>query len=774
MTSGIVFQVETGRILQILAKEIYDSPLALLRENVQNAYDAIRERFVAAGTLQDGGRIDVRVANGEVSIVDNGVGMSEEVLRKNFWKAGSSGKHSEAARRAGVVGTFGIGAMANFGVCSRLRVETRALGTDITLRSAAERETLRIGEECILLEQSATQREVGTTVTATLDSQLQLTSQQAKSYLEPYVSFLPVPVFVNNELISQRPYASRPPFLGRVFTPLLTVEGSDPLVRATFHIEADANWQLRVRIDDISLAGNAISGEVEVVQAGGQLMGFRSYFGLAPVPVATIYQFGGVANLGFLQPTAGRDALARESIDQTQRLLTLADRLASEALSSSPGADRNNAFLQWALNNGRYDLARRVTVQMMPEDAAVELGDVPTRVAAKNAHYYLGTDAKIIATFASDQTHLFQVAQMNPRRAVQLHYLQSILKVPQVPDSPQVIKIYKGSELSTPEASTLLRIAAILREDYSVADVNIVLAEISHGVTVFPNKTNSELQVYIARSSALLPPLYEFYQNAYELFTQFMKDFVRAHIYPRIQEHVPSSTRLGVDALRKVLERNRELYKYEESERGDLEGVLGEYLSGSASFSEILRTATSRVQGQTQRVTVDQIGSVESVVPGVVQSPVAIQDPADVSGFQALPPIIRDEVSSPMKILTTDQTYPQLNNFRALLGLSDRVMRMEADFFRIPHTTRVLWGGHRVIYIFTEATGRLSLYYDIELRSPIEHDKAAGGMIPTTTLITKNRIFVPVPNELIEEFTIAAGTKEFFVRFDILSTPRDG
>ena len=34
MSGGIVFQVETTRILQIIAKEIYDSPLALLRENL--------------------------------------------------------------------------------------------------------------------------------------------------------------------------------------------------------------------------------------------------------------------------------------------------------------------------------------------------------------------------------------------------------------------------------------------------------------------------------------------------------------------------------------------------------------------------------------------------------------------------------------------------------------------------------------------------------------------------------------------------------------------
>jgi molecular chaperone HtpG len=45
----IAFDVQTDRILQILASEIYDSPKAFLRENVQNAYDAILMRCTQQG-----------------------------------------------------------------------------------------------------------------------------------------------------------------------------------------------------------------------------------------------------------------------------------------------------------------------------------------------------------------------------------------------------------------------------------------------------------------------------------------------------------------------------------------------------------------------------------------------------------------------------------------------------------------------------------------------------------------------------------------------------
>ena len=109
------------KIIKLLAKDIYDSPYALLRENLQNAYDAILMRkvldpnpFVPC--------IRMNVSGDKVIISDNGVGMTLEVVENNYWKAGSSGKNNEEARKAGVVGTFGIGAMANFGVCEKLEV----------------------------------------------------------------------------------------------------------------------------------------------------------------------------------------------------------------------------------------------------------------------------------------------------------------------------------------------------------------------------------------------------------------------------------------------------------------------------------------------------------------------------------------------------------------------------------------------------------------------------------------------------------------------------
>lgn len=771
MNNGIVFQVETNRILQILASEIYDSPLALLRENLQNAYDAVRMRFASTGTLVEGGRIDICLNGNEISISDNGIGMTEEVLRENFWKAGSSGKRSDNARRAGVVGTFGIGAMANFGVCTRLTVETYCEGNTAVLRSVAERDSLKIAEECISLERESItpEQETGTKVTAILDNEHPISPNQALQYLKPYVGFLQVPVYFNDNLISRNVIESQLPIASRSFKQLGIKQLKDNLYQGLFDVQVDQNGQVLIFVKNITLAGNAIEGSMILLQSGGQLMGLRSFFGLAPIPVAGYYQFGGYANLSFLQPTAGREALSRESIEQVSCLINLAEHATSELLSTATEADKNNAFLQWLIAHGQYNFASMVSVRVLPENKDISLGEIKTYIGNRTTHYYTGNDQQILSTFANENSYLLQVAQSNPRRQVQVYYLTNILKISNVPDSAQVIRTYTGTELNMREASVLIRITSILRDDYLISDIEIILADISHGVTVFPQKDGNQLTIYIAKSSSLLPPLFNFYDKAYELFTQFIKDFVRVHIYPRIQQFVPSSTRDGVDALQKILQRNRELYSYEETDFGDLEGVLGDYLSGSVTLSQVLNEARTRGKPQTQSVSRNQVGFVENEIPGIAESPIAQSTEAGLE-FAPSPPIIRDSVTSDMKILTTSEKYPSLNNFSMLLGLSDRLMKTEADFFHAPHTTRILWGGHRVVYIFTEATGRLSLYYDIELHEPIEHTKAGGGMFQTTTLITQKRIFIPIPDTLIEEFKITDGCKKFFVRFDILTS----
>ena len=762
----IVFEVETARVLEILSREIYDSPLALLRENLQNAYDAVLMRCTAENAPIEQAVIDVRVEPFSLTITDNGIGMTEDVLRHNFWKAGSSGKKTELARRSGVIGTFGIGAMANFGVCTRMRVETRAVGSDITLVSTAERAKLSISQECVDLERLRDQRPPGTNLIVELDPSSPLVLATARNYLLPYVSFLPVKVLLNGELISQRSYADIT--ASRGFAKRSSKRVADGLYAAAVDVHLDSDGRGLARMTDISVAGMPVVGELVLVQDGRQLMGLRNYFGLAPVPIGGHYQLGGHANLSILEPTAGREALSRESIEHVNRLVRMAEATISDVIADDDAADRNTAFLEYVLAEGKLHLAHRVAIQALPDDQHLPLGQVMDRYRDKKLYYYAGRDQSILQTFASDQACVLHVSQQNPRRKLQLRYLKEILHVEEVPDRPTITREYRPAELLLSEASFLARLLFVLTEDYLLADVDIAFADISHGVTAVVSKDGDLVRIRVARASPAVRAVVGTYTSAREVFDGFVKDFARNHLYQRIAPYMPSSTRQGVDALVKLLQRNRELYRYDDSELGDLEPLLGDFLSGEKSLGEVIATARSTVRPHMQRVSQEQVGSLEQAMPDVVESPVTPEQQGGEE-YEARPSIIREDVTCDSKILLTSGKYPQVNGFGLFLGLSDRLVKREGEFFRYPHTTKVIWAGHRVTYIFSEATGAVTLYYDIELREPLGEQTASGGMFPTTTLITKNRIYVPVPAPLEPAFRITGGAKEFYVRFDTIT-----
>src|SRR5262245_52905630 len=91
----IPFAVEISRMIELLAAQIYPSPFALLRENVQNAFDAILLRRSAFAPFDP--VVEVFVEPTRIRVIDNGIGMSRDDLRSHFWRAGSSSKNSAAA-----------------------------------------------------------------------------------------------------------------------------------------------------------------------------------------------------------------------------------------------------------------------------------------------------------------------------------------------------------------------------------------------------------------------------------------------------------------------------------------------------------------------------------------------------------------------------------------------------------------------------------------------------------------------------------------------------
>ena len=138
-------------------------------------------------------------------------------------------------------------------------------------------------------------------------------------------------------------------------------------------------------------------------------------------------------------------------------------------------------------------------------------------------------------------------------------------------------------------------------------------------------------------------------------------------------------------------------------------------------------------------------------------------DPQDF--FDARPGIDRREQETNARILTSEEP---VNGYTCFLSLSDRVQREKGDFFLQPHSTEVVWGGRKVIFIFQHHSGRFGLYYDI-LCPGLVSAASGGGPSATSTILAKDRTFIPIPNEIANDFQPEAGErKQLEVRCDIL------
>ncbi len=690
--------------------------------------------------------------------------MNEDVLKNNFWKAGSSGKRSELAQRAGVVGTFGIGAMANFGVCTALRVETRHIDSKVTLISSALRENLRFAQNCIDLERLEDARGPGTIITADLDPSFSIDEAAVSDYLRQYVRFLPVSLTVNGRKISGDNFHEALASSASGFVSHGTRPISRGDIAGILHTFLGAQGRVLAHLERISLAGNSLSGEVFLIQQGGQTLGFRNLFGLAPIPISGHYAFGGFVNLNILQPTAGREALSRESIQHVANIVEMLEAEVSKDIAKTGAADQNESFLNYINQRGLTDLAGNVKVLILPSDAQVPLAQIPAYEPEKPKHFYSGRDQSTLNRFASENANLLHVSHANPRRNLQLGYIRSVLRIEEVPDRIHV-ELIAPSKLTIEEAIFLIRVRGVLIDDYLLSDVDVALASISHGVAFRVEVVQGVVKIAIEKTLPALALVMECYRTARDVFDGFVKDFVREHLYPNIKDYVPSSTRQGRDALYQRLKQNKELFRYEEREYGNIESLLADYLSGKTNLGEVLRSSGGYAPSQRQEVSREQVGAVETEMPDIIHS---VGETGPRPALEPAPPILRPELSSPMKVLTVSAEYAKLNNFKMFLALSEKLVRTEGDFLRWPHTTKVMWAMHRVIYIFTDATNSLSLYYDIELKEPLSTAMMGGATLPTTTIITKNRIYVPVFADLEQAFRITAGAKEFYVRFDTI------
>lgn len=760
--SNIPFNIQIGRVLDLLCSQIYDSPLSLLRENVQNAYDAILQRCYIDANFKDP-VIRITIDGNSLSIYDNGIGMDEAGLKTHYWTAGSSGKNTPEAREAGVVGTFGVGAMANFGVCTELNVESKLYGTDTTWISGVKKTELSLNKNCIHIAESPNKRiDCGTNILVTISPDFILNKDNALNYLKPYVRYLSVPVYLNNELISQESYDVT---LNANCIDSGFLHYKDSLIEFDYRVILNNGMSVlpQCKITNIVYNHLKIQGDICLKASDSVLFGLRNSFGLASIAVNSVFHLNGIVNLLTLVPTAGREAVSRESTSFVSNLVKIADDIVASEIAKYPIANNSRELHTYIRNNRRYDLAGFIEIPIAKSEENIKLKDVQKVIDGKIVYYFKGNkgaieslkdNSNIILTFSNDYNRAHIQQQVLIKKSIQ-----------EIKDDVHIKNIYDDLELTSEEIAILMRTRMVIEDDYSLSNFKLSYADISHGLSINVQEEECYIHIFLSRYSTELDYLKTVYKDNYALFEQFIKDMVRNRLYPKFSNYLPSATKEGADALYAYFQKKRELFTIENGDLGDVGDMMNDYLAGKRSMHDIINIARANRQKQKQEVNARSIGSVSDVL-GETQGTKNNRQNDDNDPYMPMPPIMRLDKNIDFKVLRTDAINHDLNNIKLFLSLSDKLYRDYAEFFYQPHTTNVLWSMHRVIFFFTHASNNLTLYYQLDLDKPIGDNLKGARTIPTTTIITKNKIFIPIIDEMVDYFNVKQGVLKFMVRYD--------
>lgn len=208
--------VQTENLLPLIKKWLYSEKDIFLRELVSNALDAITKlkKITLSEDIFEADRteyfIDIKIdrENGVLAIEDNGVGLTEEEIKKYITQIAFSGaedfikKYEETGGtdRGGIIGNFGLGFFSCFMVSRKVEIHSRSWQPDATAAFWSSEG----GEEFELGPGEREHR--GTEIRMFLedDSKDLLDKGKIQELVRKYCDFLPVEIRVDGSQVNRK------------------------------------------------------------------------------------------------------------------------------------------------------------------------------------------------------------------------------------------------------------------------------------------------------------------------------------------------------------------------------------------------------------------------------------------------------------------------------------------------------------------------------------------------------------------------------------------
>lgn len=205
-------RVQTENIFPIIKKFLYSDHEIFIRELVSNAVDATQKLKTLSSLGEakgDIGNIDIHVKIDKekktLTISDKGVGMTKEEVDKYINQVAFSGAEEflekyKGKNEASIIGHFGLGFYSSFMVSDEVEIITKSYNDD----AKAVKWQCDGSPEFTLEEVEKENR--GTDIVLHINSESEefLDPSRIRHMLEKFCKFLPVPIFFDNEMVTEK------------------------------------------------------------------------------------------------------------------------------------------------------------------------------------------------------------------------------------------------------------------------------------------------------------------------------------------------------------------------------------------------------------------------------------------------------------------------------------------------------------------------------------------------------------------------------------------
>lgn len=734
--AGIDFE----SVLRIISKQVYETPLAFIRENVQNAVDAIRIQAHRDGVLpgDDKYRIDVTVDENKIVVRDNGIGMSDNDLKSYFWTIGASGKRTPEALAAGCVGTFGIGGFANFGVCSALEVNSKTeMCEQGTLTRLSEADIKNSGTTIpsVTREVSDIAAPRGTVVVGYLRKPAPV--NELRSYLLDFVRYVPTAVHFNEENISQKPFSDVEEKDN--LTPIddITQEWREGDFVIAGRMFEDRGLNLAVSIENLFIAGEAANLKGTLKFLNGPIDVFKRGFKLCTVQIGCTIGVSGRLNCDRFVPTAGRDSLDSETMSLLHRIVSMLEKTAIEVvLESTERIAQHARIFQYVVRNGWVEKLDNAPV-LLADGLNTTLGDV-RRKAENEVGIFFGVARKqSLHQIMQARGHVVLLLSADRyRRDAERLYLERFCSGKPFDGVIDCTEYYQ--ELTRFEKVFLSELELSISRSYEVQKFRLIPGKLTEDIPVFLREQsgNQPVEIYVDVRHSEVTKLEMLGYT--DIFYSLISTFCREYLGPSLKQWSPRFFGDGSLNLEFMSKRRSELWILVQDDIG------------------VVHKAGQRGK-RGQRLVVTR-ADVQEVTVGKEQGQEAdcMQNQPEPSHQKSNPRILR---------IVDEAGTTGLGGY--YIRVPDAAFNAYGDLLPACENRGVVWAGNKITFVASDSVSA-AFQYEIRLDELITvkngSDKSAGGAIPLEEPLQEMfaGIYFLIPPAL-KDYLVPAGDREIRV-----------